>query len=450
MAKTRTQVNIDTDTFGGLIIKLNQLLSDESNIIITTDADGSTGVTSGNAHVSGKFSANTIYAGTLSGGNNSVAGALTISSNTSFEGALTSIISANTSITGDLNVVNVVKNAKVDVLNTTIKSAANTRFDATTLIANTTTTNLTSVGLTMTSNTAAINIGSVLSLTANTANVAVTTFALSANTLTFNGNASFANTIAGSINGNANTASKWANSRTITLTGDLTGTITIDGSANVSANVAVNDNSHYHTIGDVTNLSTELSNRLLTTGKAADTTLFDGNASSLFVRTDTLSQKNSKLQMMGQNAVTFGDSSELEIFYDPSGLGYVRTVGNGIYIRRASDSVNVHRFFTNGDYIANGEVYAHSDERLKDNIVTIQNALDKVKQLRGVSYTKDGKNSIGVIAQEIIKIVPEVVQGDGEDNFYSVTYGNLVALLIEAIKEQQKQIDELVLKTSQI
>ena len=60
--------------------------------------------------------------------------------------------------------------------------------------------------------------------------------------------------------------------------------------------------------------------------------------------------------------------------------------------------------------------------------------------MRGVSYTKQAEKGIGVIAQEIEKVLPEVVT-DGE--YKSVAYGNIVGVLIEAIKEQQKQIDKL-------
>ena len=66
-------------------------------------------------------------------------------------------------------------------------------------------------------------------------------------------------------------------------------------------------------------------------------------------------------------------------------------------------------------------------------------------KLRGVEYDRIdiGDHQIGVIAQEVEKIIPEVVHGDETK---SVTYGNLVALLIEAIKELKKEIDELKLR----
>jgi len=90
--------------------------------------------------------------------------------------------------------------------------------------------------------------------------------------------------------------------------------------------------------------------------------------------------------------------------------------------------------------VQGAEVTATSDERLKSDIQTIDNALDKVMNMRGVSFTKQAEKGIGVIAQEIEKVLPEVVT-DGE--YKSVAYGNIVGVLIEAIKEQQKQIDEL-------
>ncbi len=105
---------------------------------------------------------------------------------------------------------------------------------------------------------------------------------------------------------------------------------------------------------------------------------------------------------------------------------------------------NEVEFDSAGNIVADGNITAYSDERLKDNIETIENGLDKVTQLRGVSYSKDNKKSIGVIAQEVEKVLPEiVVTGDTEEKLKSVDYGRLTAVLIEAVKEQQEQIDTL-------
>lgn len=85
-----------------------------------------------------------------------------------------------------------------------------------------------------------------------------------------------------------------------------------------------------------------------------------------------------------------------------------------------------------------------SDVRKKKNIKTIENAINKTTLLRGASftYTQTEQDSIGVIAQEVEEVIPEIVSTD-EDGYKSVSYGNLVGVLIEAIKEQQNQINYL-------
>ncbi len=95
---------------------------------------------------------------------------------------------------------------------------------------------------------------------------------------------------------------------------------------------------------------------------------------------------------------------------------------------------------------ATGDVTAFSDEKLKENITVIPNALEKISQIRGVTYTRndlEDKEKVysGVIAQEVEKVLPEVVSTEGDTK--TVAYGNMVGLLIEAVKEQQAQINEL-------
>jgi len=94
-----------------------------------------------------------------------------------------------------------------------------------------------------------------------------------------------------------------------------------------------------------------------------------------------------------------------------------------------------------GDIVATGNISAYSDERLKSEVETINNALDLVQNLRGVRYIKNDKRGVGVIAQEVQKVVPEVVD-EGEE-YLSVAYGNLVGVLIEAVKELKAEVDEL-------
>lgn len=108
------------------------------------------------------------------------------------------------------------------------------------------------------------------------------------------------------------------------------------------------------------------------------------------------------------------------------------------------DSSPSYKLDVSGTIRATGDIIAYSDARVKENVETVSNALDKVTAMRGVSYNKIGeeKRSVGVIAQELLEIVPEAVHQD-KDGMYSVAYGNLVGVLIEAMKEQQSQINEL-------
>ena len=128
-----------------------------------------------------------------------------------------------------------------------------------------------------------------------------------------------------------------------------------------------------------------------------------------------------------------------------NGAGYVTTdttytAGNGLSLSGANE-FSMSGSYT-GSFTATGDVTAYSDKRLKRNIETITNAVDTVSKLRGVNYEKDGRNSTGVIAQEIEEVLPQVVHTDA-DGMKSVAYGNIVGILIEAIKEQQKEIEEL-------
>jgi hypothetical protein len=99
---------------------------------------------------------------------------------------------------------------------------------------------------------------------------------------------------------------------------------------------------------------------------------------------------------------------------------------------------------TSGNFTAAANITAYSDIKLKKNIELIPNALEKVLSVRGVTFERidTGNRGAGVIAQEIEQILPEVVMED-EDGIKSVAYGNMVGLLIEAIKEQQAHINRL-------
>ncbi|MAS64189.1 MAG: hypothetical protein CL815_03060, partial [Coraliomargarita sp.] len=114
-----------------------------------------------------------------------------------------------------------------------------------------------------------------------------------------------------------------------------------------------------------------------------------------------------------------------------------------------------------GDVSVSGIVTANafelrSDYRFKDNIKTITGAVDKVKQLRGVEYTlkSNGKDSVGVIAQEVEEVYPQLVSTSDESlgvkDAKSVNYSSLIGVLIEAVKEQQSQIEALKTQVNEL
>jgi hypothetical protein len=99
-----------------------------------------------------------------------------------------------------------------------------------------------------------------------------------------------------------------------------------------------------------------------------------------------------------------------------------------------------------GDVIA----FSTSDIKLKSNVIPISNPTSKILQLSGNTFTwnkkagikKAGKNDVGIIAQEVKKVLPNIVR-ESENNILSVRYEKLIPLLIEGIKEQQNTIENL-------
>jgi predicted small metal-binding protein len=113
----------------------------------------------------------------------------------------------------------------------------------------------------------------------------------------------------------------------------------------------------------------------------------------------------------------------------------------------SSATVSGYRMRINGSLYCDGNVVAYSDVRKKKNIITIDNALDKVLQLRGVYYERieskvDERDDLykgrqlGMIAQEVQEIIPEVVSYAKEIDQYGLDYPKMVGLLVEGIKDQ--------------
>lgn len=128
-----------------------------------------------------------------------------------------------------------------------------------------------------------------------------------------------------------------------------------------------------------------------------------------------------------------------------SGAAYIGFHRHGVYGGFFGlDTGN--NFYGNSGLTMSGNITAYSDIRLKTDIEVISDALNKVCTLRGVTYTRieGNERQTGVIAQEVQAVLPEAVKiGEDVDQTLSVAYGNLVGLLIEAIKELKAEVDVL-------
>ena len=129
---------------------------------------------------------------------------------------------------------------------------------------------------------------------------------------------------------------------------------------------------------------------------------------------------------------------------DTTARGYVHwTTSNEIGFLNSARSWSLRMDNSKNCYVW-GNVTAYSDRRHKKHIHTIENGLDKVNELRGVNFTRveTGEEHQGVIAQEVQKVLPEVVHTDSQ-GYMSVAYGNMVGVLIEAVKELSAKVDAL-------
>jgi len=170
---------------------------------------------------------------------------------------------------------------------------------------------------------------------------------------------------------------------------------------------------------------------------------YDSTSSKLISRTIGLSN-------------VWGGEATSNASFSASNQAYLWTKsGSNVYYSvSAADSNYLGVGFSNPQYklAVNGQIYssddiiAFSDKRLKDNLEVIPNALEKVLSLSGYTYRRkdhanDSKRYAGVIAQEVSSVLPEVIHTDGQ-GFMSVAYGNMVALLIEAIKDLNAKVDK--------
>jgi len=247
-------------------------------------------------------------------------------------------------------------------------------------------------------------------------------------------------TIASNTTGNAATATAWATGRTISLTGDVTGTSPAwTGSENISFVVAVADDSHNHVISNIDDLSTTLDGKLSTTGGTMSGNLLVNTNVNVQLGNTTIRRGTFGSVTDAFSITTTGTNVDTYISLPASTL----YIANGTVPKTSVD--NAGNIVTVGNITAFGSV---SDITRKENVVKISNALDKIKQVSGYTYNYIGDDTpmTGVVAQEFEEVLPEVVYEtvslDGTTS-KAVRHGNIVGLLIEAIKELEAKVEEL-------
>ena len=260
---------------------------------------------------------------------------------------------------------------------------------------------------------------------------------------------------------------------------DVTGNITVSGT--VDGRDVAADGSKLDGIdtGATNNGSGSLSNYLPLSGGTLTGSLsgtradfFDNGGSSPTVKIATDDQSPWALQIRNDTYWN-SDSNGFKCYQDNSGNFRFNWEGNGAFINAYFQQTNggttntaltfdtsraVHLAYQGntklsttssgvsitGDLTASGNVTAYSDQKLKTDISTINDSLGIVGKLRGVNYKwiSNGQDDVGVIAQEVEKVVPEVVK-ETDDGTKTVDYSRIVSVLINAVNELKAEVEEL-------
>jgi hypothetical protein len=202
----------------------------------------------------------------------------------------------------------------------------------------------------------------------------------------------------------------------------ISGTLGVTGETTLATHLNMGDN-------DIIKLGASSDLQLYHDG--SNSYITDAGTGGLIFKSNTYSFRNAA---DNEQVMLASEDGAVTLYYD-----------NAVKLATASGGVNV-----TGTLTATTEVTVSSDVRFKSNIETIDSALDKVKAMRGVYFDKHGaedRRSVGVIAQEMQEVMPEVVvTDDTEDKHLSVAYGNLVGVLIEAVKELSDKVEKLEAK----
>ena len=164
-----------------------------------------------------------------------------------------------------------------------------------------------------------------------------------------------------------------------------------------------------------------------------------------FIRNNTGANANSNILHRGTGDLTIQTEEAAQIVFFTSNADRGRITSAGEWWMGYTSDQGAYLLQVNGTIYASGNVIAYSDVSVKTNIRNIDNALNRVLKSRGILYDRidtDDKDNIGFVAQELETEFPELVVTNN-DGTKAVKYQNAVAVLFEAIKEQQKEIEKL-------
>jgi hypothetical protein len=223
------------------------------------------------------------------------------------------------------------------------------------------------------------------------------------------------------------------------VNGTHTGTLAVTGAATLSSTLAVTGAATFASTLGVTGIATftvpVVASAVPTLGTHLTNKTYVDNANALKLNLagGTMSGNLSIISGTTEMTLTLGSSAGY-YFGNATTAGFKNSAG----VARVSWNIS------SGDFTAAGNVTAYSDARLKENVQTIRDAVALVGRMRGVFYDRvdTGKAGVGVIAQEMQEIVPQVVIRNSDDTL-SVAYGNLVGVLIEAVKELSVRVEAL-------
>ena len=235
---------------------------------------------------------------------------------------------------------------------------------------------------------------------------------------------------------------------TLDVNGDInipsSSNLKIGGTQAVFSNWTTDTNGINRTTGNVgIGGTSDATNKLKVTGSILATDDLEVGTANLFV--DTSNSRvgiginppqytldvNGDINIPSSSNLKIGGTQAVFSNWTADTNGINRTTGN-VGIGGTSDATN--KLKVTGSILATQDIIAFSDRRLKSNIERIEGALDKVCALGGYTFMMNDKPSTGLIAQEVLEVLPEAVHGS-EETHYSLAYGNMIGLLVEAVKE---------------